>query len=387
MSKPIEPAPWVPPAHESETDESLRMKRVVATRLQRRALGVFALAAALALLWLAMPVASGLFLGTLLAFSLERVYQRLSQRIMKPDLAALVLAIGSALVIIGCLVVLFYFVVARGIVAANDLAHSFDTGGPLHKLFARMEELTRNTPIGPIDVAGRLREGASAAASKLTLWAAALAGLTFNAVLMLFFTIMTTFFVLRHWTEIVQRAVRLLPMHPAHTQIVLAEFQQVGGEVFIGTLLTGLAQGLFAGIGYTIVHVPEGPLLGALTAVCSLVPAIGTLLVWVPLGIVLIIAGRVGAGMFVLVWGALVVGGLCDYVLRPKLVGGKGHVPTLVTFIALFGGVEVFGLMGLIVGPVIASVALALLQTYDREVCAMEGDAEMKPVDADDASG
>ena len=114
-------------------------------------------------------------------------------------------------------------------------------------------------------------------------------------------------------------------------------------------------------------------------------PVIGTLLVWVPIGIVLLIVDRVGAGIFVLLWGALVVGVLCDYVIRPKLVGGKGYVPTLITFIALFGGVEVFGLVGLIVGPVIASVALALLQTYDAALraaadrTAREEDADVPP--------
>jgi predicted PurR-regulated permease PerM len=361
--------PSRPATDEYAPSESLDA-RVVPLPMQRRALGVFALASALALIWLSLPVGSGLFLGTLLAFSLLRVYGRLSQRLGRPSLAAVVLAVGSGLVITGALTVLFYLVVERGILAANTLVHGFDPGGPLQGLVKRFEEATHRSPIGPIDLASRAREGAAAAASKLTTWAAALAGLTFSALLTLFFTIMTTFFVLRHWTELVARAERMLPLHPAHTRIVLAEFQKVGGEVFIGTLLTGLAQGVLAGIGYAIVGVPEAMLLGASTAVCSLVPAIGTLLIWVPIGIVLMISERVGAGIFVFVWGGLVVGVLCDYVIRPKLVGGKGHVPTLVTFISLFGGVEVFGLVGLIVGPVIASVALALLQTYDREVCA-----------------
>jgi predicted PurR-regulated permease PerM len=149
---------------------------------------------------------------------------------------------------------------------------------------------------------------------------------------------------------------------------VLAEFQSVGKEVFIGTLLTGIAQGVLAGIGFAIAGVPEAALLGALTAVASLVPVIGTLLIWVPAGVLLIAAGHPVAGIFELSWGALVVGVFSDYVLRPKLVGGKGHIPTLLTFISLFGGVEVFGLMGLVLGPVIASVALAVLRTYDREL-------------------
>jgi predicted PurR-regulated permease PerM len=335
--------------------------------MQRRALGVCALVSTIALIWLSLPVGSGLVLGTLLAFSLLRVYGRLSQRV-RPALAAVGLAVAAGVVITGGLSLLFYLVVERGLVAANGVAKGFDPGGPLQLMLVRLQEATRHTPIGPIDLASRAREGAAAAATRLTTWAAAFAGITVNALLTLFFTIMTTFFVLRHWTELVARAERSLPLHPAHTRLVLAEFQTVGSEVFIGTLLTGLAQGALAGAGYAIVSVPEAMLLGALTAVCSLVPAIGTLLIWVPVGIVLVVVDRLGAGLFVLVWGALVVVVVCDYVIRPRLVGRQGHIPTLLTFISLFGGVEVFGLVGLIVGPVIASVALAMLRTYDREV-------------------
>jgi predicted PurR-regulated permease PerM len=77
--------------------------------------------------------------------------------------------------------------------------------------------------------------------------------------------------------------------------------------------------------------------------------------------------------VFELVWGALVTSVLVDYVIRPRLVGRGENIPTLVTFISLFGGVELFGATGLIVGPVIAAVAMALLRTYDREACSIDG--------------
>jgi predicted PurR-regulated permease PerM len=215
-----------------------------------------------------------------------------------------------------------------------------------------------------------VRGAAAEAASKLTDLIPAVANAAFGALLTLFFTVMTAFFVLRHWTEILERAERMLPLHPVHTRVVLAEFQRVGKEVFIGTMLTGLAQGVLAGVGYALGGVPEPALLGALTAMCSVVPVVGTLLVWVPVGVGLIASGHLLAGSFQLLWGALVVGVLSDYVIRPRLVGGHGHLPTLLTFISLFGGVKVFGLLGLIVGPVVAAVALALINTYDREVAA-----------------
>lgn len=339
------------------------------TPSQRRALGFCAIAAAAALLALAAPVSSGLFLGTLLAFSLLGVYERFSVRTKRPVLAAVLLSFGSGLAILGGLFGILYFVVIRGAAAAQRLSESFEPEGTLRKLAQQLEHMTQNLPFGPIDLTSRVRVFAAEAASRLAQLIGAIAGATLDGGLTLFFTIMTTFFVLRHWTELLARSERMLPLHPKHTRVVMSEFQIVGKEVFVGTMLTGLAQGLLAGIGYAIAGVPEAALLATVTAICSLVPAVGTLLVWVPVGITLIATSHPVAGIFELAWGALVVVVMSDYVIRPSLVGGHGHVPTLLTFISLFGGVEVFGLLGLIVGPVIASVALALLRTYDREIC------------------
>jgi predicted PurR-regulated permease PerM len=129
---------------------------------------------------------------------------------------------------------------------------------------------------------------------------------------------------------------------------------------------------VFATIGYVLAGAPEPVFLGISTALASLIPAVGTLLVWVPVGIFMIVAGHPARGVIELVWCAATVVGVSDYILRPRLVGDEG-VPTLVTFVALFGGVEVFGLKGLVVGPVVMSLALATLRMYAREAAALQG--------------
>jgi len=337
---------------------------------QRRALGISALLAVAALVALAAPVSSGLFLGTLLAFSLLGSYERLSLRWNRPTLLAAALATASGLAILGGMFGIMYFVVIRAATAAQRLAAGFAPRGAYLKLMQHVEGLTAALPFGPLHLSERVQAFAEEAATQLAQSLGVIAGATLGGALTLFFTVMTTFFVLRHWPEILSRAERMLPLHPKHTRVVLWEFQKVGKEVFIGTMLTGVAQGVLASVGYALAGVYDVALLATLTAICSLVPAVGTLLVWLPVGLSLIIMDHVGAGVFTLLWGGLVVVGLSDYVIRPLLVGGHGHVPTLLTFISLFGGLEVFGLLGLIIGPVIAAVALALLRTYDREMCA-----------------
>jgi predicted PurR-regulated permease PerM len=165
---------------------------------QRRALGIIALVSVAALGYLALPVGSGLFFGTLLAFSLLRVYDRLSARLRNPGLAALLLALGSGAAIVGFLTLLVYSLVAQVVIAANSLTKSAESQGPLHTILSRVRELTQSSPLGPIDVAGRVNDALSAIAARLAMLPTAIAGATFSAILTLFFIVLTAFFVLRH---------------------------------------------------------------------------------------------------------------------------------------------------------------------------------------------
>jgi predicted PurR-regulated permease PerM len=128
-----------------------------------------------------------------------------------------------------------------------------------------------------------------------------------------------------------------------------------------GTAVTGIAQGLIASIGFLITGVPQWLFFGAATAFASLLPGVGTLLVWVPAGIYLFVTGHPVMAIVEWIWGALLVVGFCDYVIRPRLVGDE-EMPALLVFLALFGGLEVFGLSGLIAGPVLVAVAVAVVR-------------------------
>ena len=137
---------------------------------------------------------------------------------------------------------------------------------------------------------------------------------------------------------------------------------------------TSIAQGLLATLGYALAGVPEPLFFGAATALASFVPAIGVVLVVLPVGIGLFLVGSTGHAIFELAWGAVLVIGVCDYVIRPRLVRGERKVPSLITFAALFGGIEVLGLVGLIVGPVVMALALSILRLYGEETRKLRSD-------------
>jgi len=126
-------------------------------------------------------------------------------------------------------------------------------------------------------------------------------------------------------------------------------------------------QGVSAGIGYWIFGVDSPMVWAALTGVASILPAVGTALIWVPVGIVMMATGHVYRGLGVLAWGGVVVVFIADYVLRPKLVGTRIKMNDLLVFIAIFGGIEAFGLLGVVVGPIAVALFLSIIRIYLRD--------------------
>jgi len=94
---------------------------------------------------------------------------------------------------------------------------------------------------------------------------------------------------------------------------------------------------------------------------------VGTALVWVPVGVVVIALGHPAQGIGILLWSGVVVVFVADYILRPKLVGTKIRMSDLLVFMAIFGGIEAFGILGVILGPIAAAVLLSLLRIYQRD--------------------
>jgi predicted PurR-regulated permease PerM len=346
----------------STSDRRSRSGRV--THDQRRALGLLTLAAIAAVLWLAVPVGLGLFLGTLVAFSIEPLFRRLCLRTHRPDLSAAALAIGCTLILAGALAALIGVLASRGASVAPQVGGMLSPGGTAQSIFVPLERAAER--FGVHDLPDRLREAATSVVGRLAAIAAALVTLTGNVLLTLFFQALMIYFVLRHGTAVTKRAELVLPFHPMHTRLLFAEFERAGRSVFMGTMVTAIAQGVLAGIGYAIFHVPNPALLGVLTTVASFVPAIGTILVWGPVGAWLILTGHVGAGIGVLVWCLAWISLVCEYLVRPRLMGrGATRLPTVLTFIALFGGVSVFGVAGLIIGPVLVTLAVAVVRTWE----------------------
>lgn len=159
------------------------------------------------------------------------------------------------------------------------------------------------------------------------------------------------------------------PLELLHTRRLADAFTETGRGLLVGVGLTGLAQGVVATITYFALGVPRALVLGMLTCFASLIPSVGTALVWVPVAIGLALAGKTGAAIAMAVIGVVVIGTI-DNVLRPVFARfGDLALPNFVLLTSIFGGLAAFGAGGLLLGPLftrLAKEALMLART-DRE--------------------
>lgn len=336
------------------------------SREEHGALKWAALAAAAAIAWLIMPIGVGILLGMLLAFVAQPLYGRLKPR-LGVAWSAMAVVLGSTLVLAAAAFGLAWLFVTKGVLLARELIAIVGPGGMGDRILEWVGGKTARFGMTPEDLTKRARTFAEDAATRTASEADTIIGALATSVLGAFFAMLTMHFILRNWETVSLRAQETFPLRPDYTRALFGEFRRVGRTTLMGTVVTGLGQGILATIGYWLAGLPEPIFFGVATAVASLVPAVGTMLVWVPAGVVLILLGRPAHGIFELAWGGLLVVALSDYYVRPRLVGGEGQMPSLITFAALFGGVEVFGLKGLVLGPVLMSLAVAVLRLYATE--------------------
>ena len=181
----------------------------------------------------------------------------------------------------------------------------------------------------------------------------------------LFIMAYSMFFFLMHGPEVRDQVMRLFPLEEADKELLLGKFVSVSRATIKGTLVIGIVQGGLAGLALAVVGIKGAVFWGTVMAVLSIIPGIGTALVWVPAVIYLFMVGRTLPAIGLLVWCAIVVG-TADNVLRPLLVGKDTEMPDLLVLLSTFGGLALFGAIGLVIGPVIAALFLAMWRIYSE---------------------
>jgi predicted PurR-regulated permease PerM len=194
---------------------------------------------------------------------------------------------------------------------------------------------------------------------------AAILGNVANLISRFFIMIFVVFFMIRDGAQMVERGRYFSPLRKDQEDRILNGIQVVAKSVLLGTFLTAICQGLVGGIGLALVGIP-GLFWGTVMGFSSLIPIIGTALVWVPAALYLVLLGKVQAAVFLAVWCVVLIGSI-DNFLRPFLMRGEGKMSTFYIFLAIVGGVQYFGLTGILYGPLILSFAMIMLYIYGVE--------------------
>ena len=192
-----------------------------------------------------------------------------------------------------------------------------------------------------------------------------LAGFAGNAIL----TFLILFFLFRDGRVAIENVISVLPLSRDQAMHLLVGIRDSVIANLYGILAVGLAQGLLTGLALAVLRVPSALLLGLATAFCSVIPIVGTMLVWLPSAIYLMATGHFWKGLILVVWCSAVVGTV-DNIIRPLVVGSRVELHPLLLLFSLLGGLHVFGFIGIFIGPVVISVIAALINMLREEFSA-----------------
>jgi predicted PurR-regulated permease PerM len=210
-----------------------------------------------------------------------------------------------------------------------------------------------------LDLDQQIRAGAGAIAGKASAWV----GGSVWFITQLFLTFLTLFYFFRDQTGLLRFFRQFIPLSSEETDDMFRRIALTVNASLYRNLLVKLIQGLLGGLMFWILGLPAPALCGAAMALCAVLPVMGTAIVWAPAAIFLLLSGSWVKALILTIWGGLVVG-LIDNFLYPILVAGELRFHPLAVFFAIFGGLLAFGIAGIVLGPVILAITVALLEIW-----------------------
>ncbi len=194
---------------------------------------------------------------------------------------------------------------------------------------------------------------------------ASILGNVASLVVNFFIMIFIAFYLVRDGGEMASTVRYYVPLRAEQEDRIINGIRVVTKSVLLGTFLTAICQGFVGGVAFAILDFP-GLFWGTMTGMASLIPLVGTYLVWVPVAVYLVLLGQTRSAVFLAIW-SIVASGIIDNLVRPLLMQGKSKMSPFYIFLAILGGVQYFGVKGILYGPLILSFAMIMLFIYGVE--------------------
>jgi predicted PurR-regulated permease PerM len=301
--------------------------------------------------------------SAVLAIFFYPLHERVEKK-LKPNLAATVSTLAvTFLLIVPSLVVLFY-TTKQAIDAgakAQIVLQAPDKAVPTQVLDWLKNQLPDS--MQDADFSDPVRRGAEKVAGFLAAKVGGLVKNIFAFFLDLFVLLFALFFMFRDGDDVVRGVRHLLPFDPSIQEDMMHESKElIFASVAVGLLVAAI-QGALGGLAFTLAGIGTAIFWGVLMGFFSLVPVVGSALIWVPAALWLAFTGHIGKGLLIAAICGIVAG-VADNIVRPLLLRNRTHLNELLLFVSVLGGIEVFGLLGLVAGPTIVAAAMGVFRVY-----------------------
>lgn len=304
------------------------------------------------------PIIFAMIYGILLAYIFYPLYNFINKKIKSEFLSALIVCLGL-IVIIFVLAVVIFDSLSKQII---DLYLFFQQVDVVKVTEDLMPEFLRSTAIS-----GTIIESINANLSILIgNYVSGIGGYISHApiiLIKLFVIIFVFFFCLKDGHKSIEYIRELSPFKKETNDRFFENFKKVTNSILIGQIVVGVVQGVVAGLGYFIFGVNNVLILTALTVIAAIIPMVGPWLVWIPVDIYLFASGNSGAALGLLIYGTILVGWV-DNFIRPIIVSRRTKINSLIIMVGMIGGLLSFGFIGIIMGPLILSYALLVMELY-----------------------
>jgi predicted PurR-regulated permease PerM len=334
-------------------------------RFEDRVLLTFVVVASLAMLWISWPFFGAILWGVIAAIMFAPVNDWLAMRMPKwRNLAALLTLLLVIAVVIVPAFTIGSLLVDQALATYEQLqSRQIDFGKILNDVRGGIPPAVMDTldrfGFGDIDaIQKRLSSFVTGGLQLVAGQAVNIGQSAFNFAMAMGIMLYLTFFLLRDGRLLTRKIGEAVPLHAEDKRALFAKFVTVIRATVKGSVLVAVVQGALGGMIFAFLGIQAALLWGVVMGVLSLVPAIGTGLIWVPVAIYLFATGDVKEGVILTAFGVLVIS-MVDNILRPILVGADTRMPDYVVLIATLGGISVMGINGFVVGPVIAAMFIA----------------------------
>ncbi len=323
-------------------------------------------AIALYLCWLMIkPFVGVLGWATVLVICFYPVHRLIEQRLKRSSLSAL---LSCVLVILTILVpvALITIAVFRELSGAVQnlqaaLAYVTDPNSPVTGRVLRwLSQYVNIDELRSQDYLLEQIKGKSGAIAGQTL--GFLGGLA-GVIVQMVFVIFTMYYLFRDGDKVFTAVRNALPLERDQANAIMSRTREVISASVYGVFIIAIIQGTLGGLAFWALGLPSAMVWGVVMIFLSMIPMLGAFLVWVPAAIYLAITGHPVKAILLVLWGTLVIG-MIDNVLRPRLVGERAKLHELLIFFSVLGGLQVFGVLGIVLGPVVLAITMALIDVF-----------------------